>query len=393
MSTLSILYIGPVPPHRGGDGVLGCHLITGLAALGHRVRALAPIPDVAVPAGRAFWTRHPSVAVTWFEVPAFSGELPMGSQNERYRPAESRGVKTELPRLIAEERPDVIIVGREATAREVPPVAQHHAIPTVLVMQGGFALLSMLEANPSLASRSLLDRIREMDVTVCVARHLADSAGRLSLRNVTVIPNPVDLHEFAAGSKDPWLHRELAIDPRDVVVCHVSTLIPVKRSLDLAASAPEALAVNPDLVYVIVGDGPDRAALEHALRAYGIGSRFRFVGWVDHALVAGYLRMADIVVMPSAYEAQAFVYLETQACGRLLIASDIPAAREVIAEGETGLLFRLGDIQDLTAKILRAAGDPGLRVAIGRRAREAVRSHAKPQILAAYASLLQDLAR
>jgi glycosyltransferase involved in cell wall biosynthesis len=53
-----------------------------------------------------------------------------------------------------------------------------------------------------------------------------------------------------------------------------------------------------------------------------------------------YINLADIVVMPSAAETQALVYLETQACARLLLASDIPGAREVIVDGETGLLFR-----------------------------------------------------
>ena len=54
--------------------------------------------------------------------------------------------------------------------------------------------------------------------------------------------------------------------------------------------------------------------------------------------------------MPSESEAFPLVYLETQACGRLLLASDIPAGREVVVPGDNGLLFRTGDVADLTAR-------------------------------------------
>jgi glycosyltransferase involved in cell wall biosynthesis len=64
--------------------------------------------------------------------------------------------------------------------------------------------------------------------------------------------------------------------------------------------------------------------------------------------------------------------LEAMACERLLIASDIPAAREIVDEGVNGLLFRLGDVEHLAARTVEAAADPAMREAIGRRARAGV---------------------
>jgi glycosyltransferase involved in cell wall biosynthesis len=97
--------------------------------------------------------------------------------------------------------------------------------------------------------------------------------------------------------------------------------------------------------------------------------------------------------MPSAAETQALVYLETQACARLLLASDIPGAREVIVDGETGLLFRTGDISDLTAKTLLAASDPRRRADIGRKARAQVQTHALSTAVATYAATLEEVVR
>jgi len=166
-----------------------------------------------------------------------------------------------------------------------------------------------------------------------------------------------------------------------------------KRPLDIVESAERALRQNPKLLYVIVGDGPYRGLMEEACRRWRIAERFRFAGWVDYDRVPDYVNLADIVVMPSEAESQARVYLEAQACARLLIASDIPGAREVIEDGETGLLFGKGDIDDLTAKTLLAASDPELRAKMGWRAHERVRVHSVDRAVAAYVVTFEDIIR
>jgi glycosyltransferase involved in cell wall biosynthesis len=172
---------------------------------------------------------------------------------------------------------------------------------------------------------------------------------------------------------------------------HVSNLKALKRPLDLVDSAVQALPHNPRLVYVVVGDGQLRDAMEKACLRKCISERFRYVGWVEYDRVPDYINLADLVVMPSEAESQARVYLETQACERLLLASDIPAAREVVVDGETGLLFRKRDIDDLTAKTLQAAADAALRADIGRKARERVRAHSLDDAIAAFLTLLERL--
>jgi glycosyltransferase involved in cell wall biosynthesis len=134
--------------------------------------------------------------------------------------------------------------------------------------------------------------------------------------------------------------------------------------------------------------------MEDACQQAGIQDRVRFTGWVDYPRVPDYINLADLVVMPSADEGLARVYLETQACGRVLLASDIPAAREVVVDGQTGLLFRAGDLADLTATTLRAAAAAPLRAAIGRQARQHIEDqHRLPDAVARYAALLAELAR
>jgi glycosyltransferase involved in cell wall biosynthesis len=103
-----------------------------------------------------------------------------------------------------------------------------------------------------------------------------------------------------------------------------------------------------------------------------------------------YLNLADIVVLPSEREGAPLVYREAQACGRVLLASDIPAAYEAIVDGETGLLFRLGDTEDLAAKALSVIENRTLRQAIGEKARAAVASQTLDRWVNAYVEVFRQ---
>jgi glycosyltransferase involved in cell wall biosynthesis len=238
----------------------------------------------------------------------------------------------------------------------------------------------------------LVGQYRKADLIICPARHLAARLEPFRFGNVRVIWNAVDAQRFAPRAKDPQLVRALGLQPEDVVVAHVSNLKALKRPLDVVAAAALALRRNPRLVFVIVGQGPLGEAMQAACAEQGIADRVRFLGWLDHDQVAEVLNLTDIVVMPAEDETQARVYLETQACGRVLLASDIAAAREVITDGETGVLFRKGEPADLASRLLELADRPELRATIGRQARARIAVHALPMIVAEYLAALAGVA-
>src|SRR5262249_14719032 len=155
------------------------------------------------------------------------------------------------------------------------------------------------------------------------------------------------LRAFSPRSRNQALARQLAIAESDFVLLHAGQIKPIKRPLDIVHAADRALRRNPSLLYVFVGEGVSRVDVERLTGRYGIARRFRFVSFVDNALMPNYMSLADAVVMPSEREGCSRVYLEAQACGKTLIASDIAGAREVVIHGETGLLARKGDVEDL----------------------------------------------
>src|SRR4029434_2172973 len=126
-----------------------------------------------------------------------------------------------------------------------------------------------------------------------------------------------------------------------------SQIRPIKRPLDIVRSARDVLRRNPRVLYLIVGEGMSREKIGGLAAQCGVIERFRFQPFVDNAVMPRYMNLADLVVMPSEREGLSRVYLEAQACAKTLLASDIPGAREAVTHGETGLLFRRGDIDDL----------------------------------------------
>jgi glycosyltransferase involved in cell wall biosynthesis len=292
---------------------------------------------------------------------------------------------------VAVEPPDILMVGNTSMAEHLPELAVPHALPSVLLLHG-ITTAGMLDGTlPEKLRQRLLAGFRQANGLVAVAPHVAASVRPLGFDHVRVIENPVDVWRFAPRQKDRDLMERLGIAPNDLVVAHASKLEPVKRPLDIVLAAERVLRAEPRLLCLILGDGPLRASMEEACTQRGIAHRFRFAGWIDHAAVPSHLNLADVVVMPSELEGRSLVYLETWACGRVLLASNIPSARELIADGETGLLFRTGDAAHLADRMLEVLGDAHLREAIGRRARQAAEGYALEGVVAAYETLFREI--
>ncbi len=166
-----------------------------------------------------------------------------------------------------------------------------------------------------------------------------------------------------------------------------------KRPEDVIQSAAIALPQASRLVYLFVGGGARAETLAARARQGPNADRIRFVPAVPYADMPAIVNLADVVVLASAGEGISRVYLETQACARVLISSDIPAGREVVEHGVTGLLFRTGDAADLAAQILTAYHDPALRTRIGQAARHRVQKHGIETVIGQYIDAFQDFVR
>jgi glycosyltransferase involved in cell wall biosynthesis len=121
---------------------------------------------------------------------------------------------------------------------------------------------------------------------------------------------------------------------------------------------PNLIRQEPDLVYLIVGRGPDMARLVCKAEALGVASHVVFTGYVAEEEKSAVYRLADAYVMASRGEGFGFVILEALATGIPTVASAIDGGREALRDGMLGQLVNPAKPEELKAAILRALETP-----------------------------------
>ncbi|HZY11058.1 MAG TPA: glycosyltransferase family 4 protein, partial [Bacteroidota bacterium] len=117
----------------------------------------------------------------------------------------------------------------------------------------------------------------------------------------------------------------------------------------------------PDLELFIVGEGDNRKALESLTVQLGINQVVRFTGFVNEAEKVRLMQEVWFAVNTSSKEGWGLTVVEANACGTTVLASNVPGLRDAINDGETGLLYEYGNIDELSKKILTLIGDSSLR--------------------------------
>ena len=179
---------------------------------------------------------------------------------------------------------------------------------------------------------------------------------------VTVIPNGVDIDKFEPGGlPDAALKASLGLTG-GTVLGFVGSFY-AYEGLDLLLEAiPNILRQRPEVRVLLVGGGPQELALKSRLAALGLQDKVAFSGRVPHAEVSRYYDLIDVLVYPRrAMRLTELVTplkpLEAMAQGRLLLASDVGGHRELIRDGQTGMLFAAGNVDALSHALLKLLAD------------------------------------
>lgn len=181
---------------------------------------------------------------------------------------------------------------------------------------------------------------------------------------VHVIPSGVVPAEFVGRRADPWPHIE---HPRVVFLGRLAHQKGV-RTLVAAASRLQ----TPNVQVVLVGDGPERAALEELVRAEGIGERVHFMGFQPHDVVPAVLAHADLMVFPSVYEELGTALLEGLQAGLPIVASRVGGVPDAV--GSAAVLVPPSDPAALSTAVDRLLADPAERKRLSALARERARA-------------------
>lgn len=205
--------------------------------------------------------------------------------------------------------------------------------------------------------------------TICEGLRSDIVARGIAANKVTVIPNAVDIESFEPGGKpDAELKASLGLQGASVIGFIGSFY--AYEGLDLLLDAlPGILVQRPEVRVLLVGGGPQDAALKAQAHALGVADKVVFTGRVPHDRVQKYYDLIDVLAYPRhSMRLTELVTplkpLEAMAQGRLLVASDVGGHRELIRHGETGMLFKAGSADELREAVIELLDNPELWSAI-----------------------------
>ena len=368
---MRILYFADIRfPLERANGIQTMETCHALASRGHEV-GLVVRPDTHSPARDPFeyygLSRTPRLSVERAPVAG-----PQFARRIAY-------LSFATGRAIGADRADVVLTRDLGTAAILAKVPRAMRAPLVYESHGyapevAAALPDMVTGTP-VPARARLERLAKREgavwheadgyvtITAGLARLLHEKFGQRP--RTAVVPDGVRM--IPAGD---WHPLPETVPP---VVAYAGHLYPWK-GVDVLL---EALARAQHVRGVIVGgheEEGDRSRLESLAGRLGISGRVTFVGHVPPAHVHAFLTRATILALPnpasaiSTHFTSPLKLFEYMAAGRAIVASDLPAIREVLQHERNALLVRPGDPGDLAAAIDRLACDRELAARIARRA-------------------------
>lgn len=309
------------------------------------------------------------------------------------------GVPPWRPTVIASEAQEILYnvplyaKGRGVVRREKPDffyqrysmhnmtgilLSRYMNVPLVLevnnsevVMRGKYNLLSYPEISGSFEKYTfdLADAI--VVVSWLVKRDLMNMG--VPEEKITITPNAVNPSKFHPDVDGAEVRKKYGLEGKTVVT-FVGLFYPWHGVTILAETIPLIIKENPDVRFMLIGDGNERPNVVSAIRAAGVEDCVIFPGMVPHDKVPAFLAASDILVSPHAPFKDFFgsptKIFEYMGMGRPIVVSNMGQMGDIIKHDVSGLLVEPGDREGLRDAILRLAADPALRARLGAQARK-----------------------
>ncbi|MBV9521563.1 MAG: glycosyltransferase [Alphaproteobacteria bacterium] len=214
--------------------------------------------------------------------------------------------------------------------------------------------------------RSYLAAADAVVAVSCFTRQVLIDEMGVAPERIELIENGVDLMRFREIPRSaPLIARYRLADKR--IILSVGRLVPRKGFDQVLRALPEICARHPDAHYLIVGDGPYRAALEQLAREAGVEHRVTFAGDVPDLELVDHYSISDIFVLPNREmpdgdtEGFGLVFLEANACGKPVVSGRAGGAADAVTDGVNGLSVDGTDTAQIADAVSRLLEDGALR--------------------------------
>jgi phosphatidylinositol alpha-1,6-mannosyltransferase len=197
--------------------------------------------------------------------------------------------------------------------------------------------------------------VEKADLVLCVSRYTRAAVldwASIAPERVIVVPNTVA--EDFTPDDGATLRAELGLAGKQILltVSRMDSRERYKGHDRVIAAMPQLIAAGHDVVYVIVGEGDDRARLEAVVAEAGMAAHVLFAGALERERLIEAYRMADLYVMPSTGEGFGIAFLEAMACGTPALGLNVAGAIDALADGELGSAVPEADFPATISRLL-----------------------------------------
>jgi L-malate glycosyltransferase len=338
-------------PTYGGSGVVATELGMELAARGHEVHFISYAPPIRLSRENGGIQFHEVEVTTYplFDHPPYALALA----TKMLEVADSAGLDLLHVHYAIPHSVSALLARAMAAPRRLPFITTLHGTDITLVG----------------ADRSYLPitrfSIEQSDGVTAVSRYLRDRTVREFeiQRPIEVIPNFVNCDLYCRA---PGAARAEFAPGGEPILMHLSNFRPVKRVTDVIEIFARVRREMPAKL-VLMGDGPDRGAVEYLVRQKKLGCDVTFLGKQDR--VHEKIGAADLFLLPSELESFGLAALEAMACEVPVIATRVGGLPEVVTHGEDGYLVEPGDVETAARHAIEILSLPDRGRAMGQQAR------------------------
>lgn len=223
-----------------------------------------------------------------------------------------------------------------------------------------------------------------------IEEHLARSIGRRE--QFVTVPSGVDVDRLrAAAPPRAEARRHLGLPPDAFVVAALGRFVSIKGFDLLVEALPAVVAGVGSARLLLIGDGPERAALEARAAALGVGGRLHITGAMTDVMPC--LAAADVVAAPSRNEGMGRALVEAMALGIPVVGAAVGGIPAVIVDGECGRLVPPEDSPALAKALVDLGRDAALRGKLGEAARRRAEAFSTAVAEAKMRAVYEELVR
>jgi glycosyltransferase involved in cell wall biosynthesis len=282
---------------------------------------------------------------------------------------------TKIIRILRNIRPDIIHI--QGISMGMPGLMAKVILKKPILVWGRGTDVYHPNLIMSILSKQI---ICYADIVVALSEDMKKEMQKTCMRNITVIPNGINLDRYENICKD-MVREKLHFKTCEKLILFIGSLRTEKGLKYLIDAMDLIRGKNRSCRLIIVGEGSEERILKKMVKNLNLSNYVYFIGQIPNEMVPCYMAASDVFVLPSLYEGLPNVILEAMASGLPIVATKVGALPEILIDGVNGFLIEPENSRQIYEKVSLLLEDQELRVIISKNNRENAKKYSWDNII------------